>query len=133
MTEAEAYRARMDTEQRLMDAVFQFAYLGKPPRGYNPGQDRLILRDWLKRGRSEFEIRDAIEGLRKAVDTGTVEWRNPESGLSLTRGQQFTLRALKNTKCGDLRTWDVAQNAVLHNPEGKMPETLKDVLRKALL
>ena len=97
MTEVEAYRAQMATEQRLLDTVFRVAYLGTPPRGYNPARDRLILRKWLQMGRSEGEIRDAIEGLRQAVDTGTVEWKNPESGLTLTKGDKFTLRALRNT------------------------------------
>jgi hypothetical protein len=116
---------------RLMGVVRASAYLGKPPRGYDDARDVSILRGWLKTGRTEHEIRDAIEGLRTAVDTGTVEWANAETG-GLRPGQAFTLRALRNTKSGDRFTWDVAQDTALRRPSGPMPELLGGVLRKAI-
>lgn len=116
---------------RLMGVVRSSAYLGKPPRGYDDARDVSILRGWLKQGRTEHEIRDAIEGLRTAVDAGTVEWVNPETG-GLRPGQAFTLRALRNTKSGDRFTWDVAQDTALRRPVGPMPEALGSVLRKAV-
>lgn len=116
---------------RLMGIVRTAAYLGKPPRGYDDARDAQILRTWLTKGRTEAEIADAITGLRSAVENGTVEWVNAETG-GLRPGQAFTLRALRNTKNGDRFTWDVALDAAARRPTGPMPTLLADTIRKAV-
>ena len=116
---------------RLMGVVRKQAYLGKEPRGYSPARDVTILRAWLRRGRSEAEIQGAIEGLRKAVEKGTVAWKNPETGQTLRPGIAFTLRALRNTKAGDRWTWDTALDEAFRS-QGPMIQSLKDALRDIL-
>ena len=112
------------TEQRLLDVVFRVAYLGKPPGTYDPARDRTVIRQWLKMGRSEAEIQSAIEGLRTEVDRGGLDW--------IGKGERFTLLALVNTRSKDgVRLWDVAIGTSLR-VEGPMPESLRDVLRKAV-
>jgi len=100
------------------------AYQGVPPKGYDPARDAGILHQWFKMGRTEEEIRSAIEGLRTVADSGDCDW--------IAKGEKFTLLALRNTKSKDgRRMWDVAIGMSLR-AEGPMPEALKDVLRKAI-
>ena len=109
---------------RLMGVVRKVAYLGQPPKGYDPARDAGILHQWLNMGRTEQEMRAAIEGLRTEVDRGNVDW--------IAKGERFTLLALVNTRSRDgVRLWDVAIGTSLR-VEGPMPEALRDVLRKAV-
>jgi hypothetical protein len=115
-----------------MGTVRKFAYLGNSPNRGDDARDMSILGQWLRRGRTEAEIADAIEGLRIAVENETVKWENAETGATLRKGQRFTLRALQNTKTGDQWTYDRALVEALRKPKGPMPEALRDAIRKAI-
>jgi len=122
--ERQAWQERQAAISRLLGIVRRVGYQGNPPRGYDPARDAAILRNWLRQGRTEPEIRDAIEGLRAEAERGAIDWLKP--------GDSFTLRALVNTRSRDgTRMWDVAEGMSLR-VAGPMPENLKDVLRRAI-
>jgi hypothetical protein len=83
-----------------MGALRQFGYKGGTPTD----RDGKILRDWIRSGKhSGPEIASAFEGLRLATEAGKT-WLKP--------GEQFTARALINTRSGDLSTWEEAMRAI---------------------